>query len=187
MEVNEEEDEVIVVEEVKQGEMRKQAPSSPPKMSRKRVHVAMEVDEEEEEEVIVVEEVKQGEMRKQAPSSPPKMSRKRVHVAMAMQPSVGSQGQGSLVQGSQAEVGQAGNMGKLCERCIKHWIACVVVRGGLRCNNCWAKHYGCSLVPVKEGVGGRGGPSGSQQAKAVVGSQTKGQARKARKPITLGK
>ena len=79
------------------------------------------------------------------------------------------------------------NMGKLCERCIKHWIACVVVRGGLGCNNCWAKHYGCSLVPVKEGVGGRGGPSGSQQAKAVVGSQTKGQARKARKPITLGK
>ena len=38
MEVNEEEeDEVVVVEEVKRGEMRKWAPSSPPKSSRKRV------------------------------------------------------------------------------------------------------------------------------------------------------
>ena len=38
MEVNEEgEDEVVVVEEVKRGEMRKQALSSPPKSSRKRV------------------------------------------------------------------------------------------------------------------------------------------------------
>ena len=38
MEVDEEaEDEVVVVEQVKQGETRKQAPSSPPKLSRKRV------------------------------------------------------------------------------------------------------------------------------------------------------
>ena len=38
MEVNEEgEDEVVMVEEVKRGEMRKQAPSSLPKSSRKRV------------------------------------------------------------------------------------------------------------------------------------------------------
>ena len=38
MEVDKEgEDEVVVVEEVKRGEMRKQAPSSPPKLSRKRV------------------------------------------------------------------------------------------------------------------------------------------------------
>ena len=37
MEVDEEgEDEVVVVERVKQGETRKQAPSSPPKSSRKR-------------------------------------------------------------------------------------------------------------------------------------------------------
>ena len=38
MEVDEEgEDEVVVVEQVKRGEMRKQAPSLPPKSSRKRV------------------------------------------------------------------------------------------------------------------------------------------------------
>ena len=58
------------------------------------------------------------------------------------------------------------------------------------------KHYGCSLVPLKEVVGGKGGASGSQKAKTVegsqqekgaTGSQTKGQARKAQKAITLGK
>ena len=42
-------------------------------------------------------------------------------------------------------------------------------------------------MPPKEVVGGRGGLSGSQQVKAALGSQTKGQARKARKAITLGK
>ena len=42
MEVNEEgEDEVVVVEEVKRGEMRKWAPSSLPKSSRKRVQAGM--------------------------------------------------------------------------------------------------------------------------------------------------
>ena len=42
MEVDEEgEDEVVVVEEAKQGEMRKRAPSSPLKTLRKRVHTAM--------------------------------------------------------------------------------------------------------------------------------------------------
>ena len=68
--------------------------------------------------------------------------------------------------------------------------------GGARCKNCRAKHYGCSLVPPKELVGGKGGPSGSQKAKVaegsqqvkeITGSQTKGRARKARKGITLGK
>ena len=58
------------------------------------------------------------------------------------------------------------------------------------------KHYGCSLVPPKEVVVGRGGPlgsqkakvaEGSQQVKGAVGNQTKGQARKARKTIMLGK
>ena len=42
-------------------------------------------------------------------------------------------------------------------------------------------------MPAREVVGGRGGPSGSQQVKAVVGSQTKVRVRKVRKPITLGK
>ena len=42
-------------------------------------------------------------------------------------------------------------------------------------------------MPPKEVMGGKGGPSGSQQAKAVVGSQTKGMSRKARKALTLGK
>ena len=49
------------------------------------------------------------------------------------------------------------------------------------------KHYECSLVPVKEAVGGRGGPLGSQQVKSVAGSQPKGWVRKVRKVITLGK
>ena len=41
---------------------------------------------------------------------------------------------------------------------------------------------------LKEVMGGKGGLLGSQQMKAVVaGSQMKGQARKARKTITLGK
>ena len=80
-----------------------------------------------------------------------------------------------------------------------------MLSGGARCENCQAKHYRCSLVPPKEVVGGKGGPSGSQkakvaegsqqakvaegsqQAKGTTGSQTKGQARKARKGITLGK
>ena len=61
---------------------------------------------------------------------------------------------------------------------------CVVVGGGARCENCQVKHYGCLLMPAKKVVGGRGGPSGSQQAKVVAGSQTK---RKGRKPVTLGK
>ena len=52
------------------------------------------------------------------------------------------------------------------------------------------------LVPLKEVMGGKGGPLGSQQVKAVVGSQqakgaagsqTKGRARKAQKTIMLGK
>ena len=42
-------------------------------------------------------------------------------------------------------------------------------------------------MPPKEVVGGKGGPSGSQQAKAVVGSQMKGVSRKARKALKLGK
>ena len=42
-------------------------------------------------------------------------------------------------------------------------------------------------MPLKEVVGGRGGPSGSQQVRAVVGSQTKRMSRKARKALTLGK
>ena len=39
----------------------------------------------------------------------------------------------------------------------------------------------------KEVMGGKGGPSGSQQMRAVVGSQVKGSMRKARKAINLGK
>ena len=71
-----------------------------------------------------------------------------------------------------------------------------MLSGRAQCENCQAKHYGCSLVPLKEVVGGKGRPLGSQQAKAVVGSQqakgavgseTKGRARKAQKTIMLGK
>ena len=89
----------------------------------------MEVDEEEDE-VVVVEEVKQGEMRKRAPSSPPKSSRKRVQVGMVTQMLAGSQVKGSLVQGSQVELGDAGSMGKPCWRCIKHRVQCIVATDG---------------------------------------------------------
>ena len=63
-----------------------------------------------------------------------------------------------------------------------------MLSGRARCENCQAKHYGCSLVPPKEVVGAKGGLSGSQKVKVVEGSQQmKGRARKARKAITLGK
>ena len=122
--------------------------------------LAMEVDEEEDEVVVVVE-IKWGKMQKWALSSPPKMSRKRVHMGMVTQTLAGSQVQGGLVQGSQAGSRNAGSMGRPCERCVKHWIPCMVVGGRVRCKNCWAKHYGCLLILAREGVGGRSGPSGS--------------------------
>ena len=155
---------------------------------------AMEVNEEGEDEIEVVEEVKRGETRKRAPSSPPKSSRKRVRAGTATQTPAGSQVKGSLAQGSQTAT--VGSTGGPCWRCVKHGVQCVMPSGGARCENCRAKHYGCSLVPPKEVVGGKGGPSGSQkakvtevsqQAKGTTGSQTKGRARKARKGITLGK
>ena len=83
-----------------------------------------------------------------------------------------------------------------CWRCVRHKTVCIVPSGGVQCENCWAKHYGCSLVPPKEVVGGKGGAPGSQKAKTGEGSQqpkgptgnqTKGRARKARKALTLGK
>ena len=149
---------------------------------------AMEVDEEEEDEVVVVEEVKQGEMRKWALSSPPKLSRKRVQAGMVTQMPVGSQVKGSSVQGSQVGMGTAVSTANPCWRCVKHKTACIVLSGGAQCENCWAKHYGCSLVLPKEAMGGKGGASGlqkaktvegSQQAKGAMGSQTNGRARKA--------
>ena len=76
-------------------------------------------------------------------------------------------------------MGTAVSMANPCWRCVKHKTVCIVPSGGARCDNCWAKHYGCSLVPLKVVVAAKGGPSGSQQAKAVVGSQTKAMLRKA--------
>ena len=80
----------------------------------------MEVDEEGEDEVVVVEEAKQGETRKWVPSLPLKMLRKRVHAATATQPSMGSQGRESSVQGSQVGSSQVGGMERPCWRCVKH-------------------------------------------------------------------
>ena len=126
------------------------------------------------------------EAYQRAPSSLLKTSRKRVRAGMATQ----------TPAGSQVGSGNAGSMAKPCWRCDKHKTECIMLSGGAQCKNCQAKHYGCSLVLPKEVVGGKGGPSGSQQAKAVVGSQqakgaagsqTKGWARKAQKTITLGK
>ena len=157
---------------------------------------AMEVDEEGEDEVVTVEEVKRGETRKWAPSSPPKSSRKRVRAGTATQTLAGSQVKGSSVQGSQRGTGTAVSTANPCWRCVKHKTVCIMLNSGARCENCQAKHYGCSLVLLKEVVGGKGGASGSQKAKTVegsqqakgaTGSQTKGRARKARKAITLGK
>ena len=76
-------------------------------------------------------------------------------------------------------LGSAGSMGKLCWRCVKHKTECIMLSSRARCEICQVKHYGCSLVLPKEVMGGKGGPLGPQQAKGVVGSQTKGQARKA--------
>ena len=123
--------------------------------------LAMEVNKEEEEVVVVVE-VKQGEMRKWAPLSPLKTLRKRVCMAMGTQLSVGSQVQGRSVESSQAGSGNVGSTRRPCEQCLKYQIECVVASGGAPCENCCVKHYGCSLMLVREVVGGRGGPSGSQ-------------------------
>ena len=158
--------------------------------------LAMEVDEEGEDEVVVVEEVKRGETRKWALSSLPKSSRKRVQAGTATQTLVGSQVKGSSRQGSQVGMGTVVSMANLCWRCVKHKMVCIVLSGGAQCENCQAKHYGCSLVPPKEVMGGKGGLSGSQkvkvaegsqQAKGAAGNQTKGWARKAQKTIMLGK
>ena len=100
---------------------------------------------------------------------------------------VGSQVKGGLVQGSQVGMGTEVSTANPCWRCVRHKMVCIVPSSGAQCENCRAKHYGCSLVPPKEVVGGKGEPSGSQQAKAVVGSQMKGVSRKARKALTLGK
>ena len=86
--------------------------------------LVMEVDEEDE--VVVVVEVRQGEMWKWALSS-----RKRVHAATVTQTPVGSQ-----VQGSQVGSGNVGSTERLCKRCVKHQIQCMVVGGGAQCKNC---------------------------------------------------
>ena len=90
--------------------------------------------------------------------------------------------------GSQAWMGTVVRMGGPCWRCVKHGVQCIMLSGRARCENCRAKHYGCSLMPPKEVVGGKGGPLGSQKAKVAEGSQqVKGWAWKAQKAITLGK
>ena len=70
----------------------------------------------------------------------------------------------------------------------------MAVDGGTQCVNCKAKHYGCSLVVAKEVPRGKGGPAGSQQARAAAGSQTRGKARSGKgakgaalSGLTLGK
>ena len=58
----------------------------------------------------------------------------------------------------------------------KHQVQCIVLSGRAHCQ---VKYYRCLLVLLKEVMGGKGGPSGSQQTKGVT--------RKARKTIMLGK
>ena len=122
---------------------------------------AMEVDDGGESEVVAVEEETKRGGRKRAPSSPPKASRKRARAATATQSQAGSQ----------SKAGGVEHTGTRCERCVRQGIVCVAVDGGARCANCKAKHYKCSLVAGKEGMGGKGGPAGSQQAKVAAGSQ----------------
>ena len=85
-------------------------------------------------------------------------------------------------------MGTVGSTGGPCWRCVRHGVQCIVLSGGAQCENCRVKHYRCSLVPLKEVVGGKGGPLGSQKVKVAEGSQqVKGQAWKAQKAITLSK
>ena len=129
---------------------------------------AMEVDNGGESEVVAVEKGKQSGGWKWVLSSPPKQSRKRACATMATQ----------TTMGSQAKTESMGSGGIGCDQCVQQGIACVVVDGGTRCTNCKAKHYRCSLVMEKEGMGGKGSLAGLQQVKAAAGSQTRGKARR---------
>ena len=93
----------------------------------------MEVDEGGEDKVVAVNEGKPSRWKKWAPLSPPKLSRKWVHTMMATQMQVGGQ-----------------------EKAAWQGVVCVPTDSSVRCANCKAKHYGCSLVPVKEASGGKG-------------------------------
>ena len=99
----------------------------------------------------------------------------------------GESGAGEFSAGESGRVGECREHGKTVLECVKHRVQCIMATNRARCENCQVKHYGCSLVPLKKSGGGRGGASGSQKAKAVEESQTKGWARKAQKVITLGK
>ena len=144
----------------------------------------MEVDDGSKSEVVTVEEGKQSRGWKQVPSSPPKQSRKRACITTATQ----------MTMGSQAKTESAGGMGIRCERCIQQGIVCMVVDRGAQCANCKAKHYGCLLVVAKEVMRGKGSLVGSQQVRAVTGSQTRGKAMRGKgvkgaalSGLTLGK
>ena len=128
--------------------------------------LAMEADDGSESEVVAVEEGKRSRGQKWAPSLPPKQVRKRACAVTAMQMTVGSQVKTESMR----------SVGIGCEWCVRQGIICVAVNGGVRCANCKVKHYKCLLVAVKEGMGGKGSPVGSQQAKVATRSQTRGKA-----------
>ena len=69
------------------------------------------------------------------------------------------------------KAGGGESSGMPCERCI----VCMATDGGTRYTNCWAKHYQCSLVLMKEASGAKGGPLGSQHMKGLTGGPLKGQ------------
>ena len=148
------------------------------------VALAMEVDADGESEVMAVEKGQRSGGQKRVLLSPPKQLRKRAHTATVMQ----------MTTGSQVKMDSTRHIGIGCEWCVQQSIMCVAVDGGTRCANCKAKHYGCLLVVAKEVLRGKGGPSGLQQARVVVGSQMRAKVRRGKgakgaalRGVTLGK
>ena len=127
----------------------------------------MEVDDVGEDEVVAEDKGSKGG-RKRAPSLPPKLSRKRTHAltAVVSKPIV--------IERTDSSASAVTS----CERCRQHNIKCTPNDVGARCLNCKAKHYKCSLVPMKEGLEMKTTPSGARLMRIAVGGPTKVQEKK---------
>ena len=127
----------------------------------------MEVDDAGEDKVVAEDKGSKGG-RKRAPSSPPKLSRKqtRVSTSVVSKPTV--------VERTDSSVSVVTS----CDRCRQHNIKCTPTDAGARCLNCKAKHYKCSLVPVKEDSELKTAPSGVRLTRIAVGGPTKVQEKK---------
>ena len=65
-----------------------------------------------------------------------------------------------------------------CDWCHYHNIKCTPTDAGAQCSNCKAKHYKCSLVPMKESSELKTSSLGVLLMKITVGGQTKAQEKK---------